>query len=230
MLKISDNNSPIISDYSKKSNTLIVTFGGIAQGIGIPVFEFFNILEKQDVNKIFIRDFAQAWYHKGLWNMTNDLIETANLLSKEIEKSGAERVIFFGNSSGGYAALLFGNLLSPDRVLCFSPQTFLSWHKRLFSLDFRWRKEIKKIYAKNSSQKDYLDLKNKFRENLNTKTQFFIHYCDTFRLDRIHAQELKNFEQISLIKHRKGDHGLIKLLKETGELENIINNALMFER
>jgi hypothetical protein len=49
----SDKNS-LLSDYSVDSNILIVTFGGIAQGIGIPVFEFFNLFKDHNLKKILI--------------------------------------------------------------------------------------------------------------------------------------------------------------------------------
>jgi hypothetical protein len=127
------NNSdpnPLLTYYTKQTNILIVTFGGIAQGIEIPVFEFSNIFGNYNGKKIFVRDYNQGWYHKGLSGLSTNIDETTTLLKAEIQKSKAEKVIFIGNSSGGYAALLFGFLLEPDRVYCFSSQTFLSWKKK----------------------------------------------------------------------------------------------------
>ena len=40
---------------------------------------------------------------------------------------------------GGYAALLFGNILKVDKVLSFAPQTFIDKTNRLINCDFRWR-------------------------------------------------------------------------------------------
>jgi hypothetical protein len=149
-------------------------------------------------------------------------------LQLEINKSKADKVVFFGNSSGGYAALLFGNLLAPDKVYSFSPQTFLSRKKRLLYFDFRWHNELKNVYRNNLIQNDFFDLKKKFESSTNVKTKFIIHYCNTFRLDRIHAEQLSHLNNYSLIKHPGGGHGLIKKLKETGELKKIIEEALFF--
>jgi hypothetical protein len=83
-----------------------------------------------------------------------------------------------------------------------------------------------KYWGIKSPQKYFSDLKQKLKPNKKTKTNFFLHYCHTFRLDRIHAEQLKFLNNVSLIKHPIGAHELIKKIKETGDLEKIIKETV----
>ena len=130
----SDNNVGVLINNNGNSD-VIVTFGGINQGIGIPVFEFFNILSDSKFDKIFIRDFNQMWYLKGIdeeISSFNNLLDYLRSLIKDYD-----RVIFLGNSMGGYAAILFGILLDVDKVISFSPQTFIGKFNRFIHFDNR---------------------------------------------------------------------------------------------
>lgn len=49
----------VYEDLENREN-LLVTFGGVNQGIGIPVFEFMKSTELLKCDKIFFRDFSQA--------------------------------------------------------------------------------------------------------------------------------------------------------------------------
>src|SRR5437773_9754370 len=46
------------------SSTLLVAFGGINRGVGMPLFEFKRITEPLGVKRLFVRDPRQAWYHR----------------------------------------------------------------------------------------------------------------------------------------------------------------------
>ena len=46
-------------------------------------------------------------------------------MNELICESNAKKVVFLGNSAGGYAAILFGVLLQVDSVYAFSPPTLL---------------------------------------------------------------------------------------------------------
>src|SRR5690554_537187 len=89
------------------NKNLLVSFGGIYQGLGIPVFEFFNSISDIECDKIFLRDFNQAWYHKGVDSNLDDMEKVIEFLRSTIRKNKYDKVCFLGNSMGGYAALLF---------------------------------------------------------------------------------------------------------------------------
>src|SRR5690554_3011391 len=123
IIKQLDKNKDGFLIEKKGYKHLVVIFGGINQGIGIPVFEFFNILNEKSLDKVFVRDFNQMWYLNGVDSHV-DTFEKLFLKLKRVIK-GYEKVSFVGNSMGGYAAVLFGVLLNVNECVVFSPQTFI---------------------------------------------------------------------------------------------------------
>lgn len=60
------------------SKTAAVVFGGINQGIGLPSFGFRRVLSDHNINRIFVRDISQRWYHNGLgYEACTDIERTA---------------------------------------------------------------------------------------------------------------------------------------------------------
>lgn len=207
-----------------KSENLLVTFGGVQQGIGIPVFEFFNSVKDLNCDKIFIRDFSQTWYQKGIDDETNHIDLLEKKLKDIIEENNFKKICFIGNSMGGYAAILLGSLLKINSVLSFAPQTFIDRKNRLINLDFRWRKEMREIHKNPSKKPEYFDLLNFLNKNNNPETAIEIFYSPKHRLDKIHAERLRGFKNIELIPTIEGGHNIIKTIRDTGELNTLLNS------
>ncbi|MGZ8955823.1 MAG: YqiA/YcfP family alpha/beta fold hydrolase, partial [Methylovulum sp.] len=141
------------------SKILYFFFGGIAGNIAMPPFEFYSASKIMNENKIFIRDFSQTWYHRGLRNISKDIDTTVTFLQKEINELKPEKVYFVGNSMGGYAAILFSMLLKQGDAIAFAPQTFLSPELRKHYGDMRWSKQIFNIYKLNACKNKAYDLR-----------------------------------------------------------------------
>jgi hypothetical protein len=218
---LNDLQVSVLTDFVPESKALLITFGGIQNRLPFPVFEFFRSLDKYRMNKIFVRDFKQCWYTQGLLNISANIDETKNYLQSKIEEIKPDKIVFIGNSAGGFTALLFGLLLEVDEVHAFGPQTFIDARNRLLNFDFRWRKEISNV-LKDDRSKKYLDLKDVFASSTQTKTKFLIYYDSQFRLDRIHAARMK-FKNVRLVDYKGGGHSLIKTLRDNGELDKIIS-------
>lgn len=212
----------VLVDPYPGSNHLLISFGGIANRLPIPVFEFMRSLERFEVNRIFIRDFNQCWYTNGIKGITKTPLETIQYLKGLIEKYGKDRCVFIGNSAGGYAALLYGQVLGVSEVHAFSPQTFIdSWH-RLMYWDRRWKKEIAQL---NPASSEYFDLKKTFKANEGTTVLHYLYWDVNHRLDNIHATRLKG-SKIHYMKYNSGGHAIIKRLRNTGELDDLLSKAL----
>jgi len=212
----------VLLDIKPQFDTLLVSFGGIANQLPIPVFEFMRSLDKFRVNKIFVRDFSQNWYTGGIKGVSNNLHDTIKYLEKVIEKYGFKKTIFLGNSAGGYAAMLFGRLLNVEEVHAFSPQTFLDSWNRLLNWDRRWSKQISNL---KTDSKIFFDLKNVFRRIPNHKTRTFIYWDTRHRLDNRHALRMR-FPLVEMKPFNTGGHTLIKQLKRIGELDRILSESL----
>ncbi len=214
-LSIEDNNS----------NVLLVSFGGIKQGIGMAVYEFYNSLKNISCDKVFIKDINQSWYHKGINKEVKNIQLTSELLKSIILKKAYERVVFIGNSMGGYGAILFGVILNIDCVIAFSPQTFIGKTKRFFYRDVRWSKEISNVHSNNGNQKMFYNLKSFLKRN-DYLTKINIYYSTKDKLDRLHSERLHKIKNVSLYPFGRGDHNLIKVLRDEDQLVNIVNNAI----
>lgn len=221
---IENPNSPIAIDCSSNHRSLLIAFGGIAGKLGVTPFEFFNLSKGFDVNRIYVRDLSQAWYHRGLPGVADNIDGIVTFLREKINQYQAKKVILVGNSMGGYAAILFGILLDADIVHAFSPQTFINRLNRLRYLDRRWRKQLQNTYR--LVDKRYFDLRPVLKANhKKLKCKFNIFYSHTHRLDRIHAEHLRSLPNVNLYAFQSGGHRLVGHLRDSGELNKIITSS-----
>lgn len=207
------------------SNILVVAFGGIAQQLSMPPFEFKNFLTNNfgDINFIFIRDMEQAWYFNGIRGLSENIEENIKGIKEIIKDIPANKIIFIGNSMGGYASILYGILLNIDNVLAFAPQTFIDKDTRKKTGDDRWKNQINKIHKKLSDH-PYFNLNNLNDVENNTKVHLF--YGNRSKLDVIHANNLKQNKNTSLFLEKNSSHGVIKDLKKSGKLKKIFNHII----
>ncbi len=218
-----NDKAPFLVEKNESSN-LLVSFGGIAHGLGgSPMFEFYNSLKTIHCDKLFIRDFRQGWYHLGVDNKIVDIDGLSEYLVNFITEGNYKKVCFLGNSMGGYAALLLGNLIGVDRVIAFVPQTFIGIKLKLLSRDFRWLKELSRVYFSRTKNVKYFDLNNVItKQNINAEIN--VYYSADNRLDKIHANRLAVDDRIKIEEISKGGHGVAKVVRDSGDLEKILNN------
>lgn len=218
--------APMATDFSSKSDVMLVAFGGLKGGIGrILPFEFFNLTKDIDTKKIYVRDLSLAWYHKGLPGIAKNIDGVAKYLGGLVKKSGAKKVIVVGNSAGGYAALLFGHLIDADVVLAFAPQTFISQRERKTHKDTRWEgAQIRNAHNSSTRQEKYFNLKRV----LGGHTKFHIFYQRKSTLDKIHAERMRVVPTVVLHPRDEGggDHYLVVHLKKNGVLKKILLREL----
>lgn len=207
------------------NKNLLVSFGGIQQGLGVPVFEFFNSISDVPCDKIFLRDFHQAWYQKGVDAELDHVDKLIAYLREKITDNQYDKVCFIGNSMGGYAALLFGSILNVDCVIAFAPQTFVDMFNRLINRDFRWQRQIFKMYGFKRKRKEFFDLKKYLSKNNLYTTELNLYYSSEHILDKKHAERLKNEKNIILHPIKEGGHKVVKIVRDSGELKSLIKST-----
>jgi dienelactone hydrolase len=203
-------------------DTMLVAFGGIRGEIAIPPFEFFSVVGDIPVTKVFVRDLDQAWYQRGVRGLGTSVAETAVALEHLVRERRARRVVMTGNSAGGFAAILFGRMLGVDGVVAFAPQTFIDRWNRLRHRDHRWKAEIRALRHRPPSA-PVLDLRRAVRAAV---VPVEIHYDRSFRLDALHAERLDGQPGVQLHPYRGGSHNLVRTLRDTGDLKQILTYAL----
>ncbi|MBQ0930683.1 hypothetical protein [Ideonella alba] len=219
-MTIPDRQESVDEQLIAGSDKLVLLFGGISGGLGVPPFEFYKAANLLDCSKIFLRDLRQAWYQRGLPGVGDDARSIATYLAQKIDQSGCSDITFIGNSMGGFAALLFCSMIGRGRVIAFSPQSFISPSKRRLHGDRRWGEVIGAIHA-HPAASDVYDLKDWMLQAC-PDIQARVFYSDSDRLDVVHAQELSGFRNIALHGFRDGGHTLVKKLRDEGTLGRIL--------
>lgn len=111
----SENDQDYIAE-GKQLPFVCIAFGGIPQGLGVPVFEFMRALNTAGVSSLFMKDPSQGWYQRPIKGLGDSPTEIANSLSGLLQKCfPGRRVVAVGNAMGGFAAIAFGCLCGMDR-------------------------------------------------------------------------------------------------------------------
>ncbi len=216
--------SGVLQHCIGKSN-LLVSFGGVHQGLGIPVFEFYKTIEHLDTDKVFVRDLHQCWYQDGADTTYDSIDSLCQVLSDIMTNNNYKKIVFLGNSMGGFAAMLFGTMLQVEHCIAFSPQSFVNRWSRMRYLDYRWYDLMPKVQAQRPNSKQILNLKQ-FLASQNTSTHIDIYYPKNNRLDKIHARYLSAFPQVHLYPKVSKDHSVIRSMRDSGELKQILEQSL----
>ena len=79
-------------------------------------------LRAADCNHVLLRPAGKGWYHDGVPGLGATIEETAASLRRVVEALQPDRIVTFGASVGGYAAIVFGSLLQADRIVALSAE------------------------------------------------------------------------------------------------------------
>jgi hypothetical protein len=204
------------------SQTLLTVFGGLNRQVGgVPPFEFMRLTGGVPVKRLFVRDPRQAWYHRGLPGIGDDLDAVARHLAAR-PYGGYERLVAVGNSAGGYAALLFGSLLDADCVLAFAPQTTIDLTELHKLGDRRWDDNLEPLAARGLLDPRFVELRGLAQRD----ARLYFDAADP--LDRGHAERLLDGGAAGVHGHacEGGGHDLVRTLRDRGTLTEILRSAL----
>ncbi len=209
------------------SDILLVSFGSMGrEGQLIPSFNFYNLLKNdKSFDKLFVRDIDRNYYLRGLKNSTKNLEETIDLLNKLTSLKRYRKKVTIGASSGGFAAILFGNILNFSKAIAFNPQTVISEEKESIIKDNIYTVELCKylrnLNTSNSLYQKCLNLKNL----IPFKAKAEVHFSNLSEIDRNYANLIEH-ENCKLIKHNSSSHLLALQLRDSKELKAIIDDSL----
>ena len=199
------------------SDVLLVSFAGLALQLNMSIPEFKRVTTPLNMNKVFVTDENRSWHYKDMKDLIYDL-------KKLISDLNPRCTIFFGNSAGGYASILYGTLLEVDRVMAFQPQTFLSKKSREKYNDKRWIRDV--VNAQKYADEDYLDLWNHDKK---CKTIIELFYCENFKESKIHAElfyEKTKYLNVILNGYQCPSYNLAYWKKNTGELLSMFQTRI----
>jgi pimeloyl-ACP methyl ester carboxylesterase len=224
--RLPEEDRPISMEMERDSRTLLIAFGGMRGRIGMPPFEFLSLTGEMPVKRMFVRDLRQAWYHHGIPGHGDTLLEAVSSLRALLEGHEVDRLIVAGNSSGGYAALVFGTMLEADTVLCFAPQTVLGLDELAAMDDHRWDERLLEVGASRPLDPRWIDLGAALPTARRSDVRYQVYFDETLQTDRLHVQRLKGLPGLRLYPFGRGGHHLVRKLRDQGHLARVVRKAL----
>lgn len=126
---------PLYLDYVPgRSSTLVLAFTGVGGDHElVPTPEAFRVTSRDGENHVlFIGDASRSWMN------ADGMVETLQTaIADLVERIRPARIVAFGNSMGGSAALIYASLFKVDAVLAIVPQ--FSVKDDLVPNERRWR-------------------------------------------------------------------------------------------
>lgn len=177
-------------EYTDKgTGTLSIGFAGFYDTN--PRFDW-NILKRFDTDVFLIKDIKMAWYLTGVDDISTDVMTTRDFIHKYIYKY--DKLLFFGSSMGGYAAILYGSLVNHNNKIinAFAPQVSLDYNVEIPN---QWTiKAVKERVEPYISDFDkrFISLSD---ADISIPKNTFIHYskhhlCDVYQSSLIHSNRI----------------------------------------
>lgn len=199
---------------------LIFAFAGGGQKFaGRNPFEFFleSGLAKEPI--LLIKDPSRTCLMRGCPPDYDSFEDLLAYFKEFIAGHPHDELLITGTSAGGFSALLFGHLLSADKVVSFSPYTYISKEKFMEESDPAYERALKYIDLSSTDEATYsaclkyMDLKP-LLSTWNGKTVYDIHVSKDSEWDFHRANYLAGCPNVTIHPHPYDTHGLVRMLME----------------
>lgn len=194
--------------YEASSELLIVWFGGINEP-----FMSSKLAEVTGHNVLSLRDSNFTWYTHGVLPTHGSIVEGRDFLNQLRDRRGFKRLVFCGQSSGGYGALLYAYHCHADVCIAFAPQTRNVFDGQCRMLPTVQLADLCNMYLTGSNVRMLLNLSRNEEEHEN---EFF---WDDWR----HIRKLSTYAKATIISHPYSNHAVSAKLREDGLLYRYVS-------
>jgi hypothetical protein len=234
---VETTDSAYLIDEMFAGERLIISFAFVDWN-GSPQFDFYGrtkkleLLLRQPINRILLRDPSNSWYHRGVPGLGEDVDAVVAALQQMIADIAPSQVITIGQSMGAYAAIMFGQLLQVDTVIAFGSLSFLDSQRALAIQDHRWLPVMQQLEADPPSvcYFDLVDLCERSPHKPN------IHYFygrkpdpetpGATNLDEIHAQRFNQLSNCTIYPFEDSGHAVVYYLAKERLLDDLLVRVL----
>jgi len=122
--------------------------------------------------------------------------------------------------------MLFGTLLGADTVLGFAPQTVIELDVLAAMDDHRWDEQLVALTAEGALDPRWTDLRRALPGARHDDTRYELYYDDSYEPDRLQAERMTELEGVQLHRLDGGAHGVARDMRNSGELERVLQRAL----
>lgn len=206
---VCDRNYSIEENNTKKNKLCVIYFS--SHGIYYPndettfvkkiirsnYYEWYRTRHIEAHKHIFVRDVYKQWYLRGINSEINTHEKLFDFLKRETQ---SYEVITIGASAGGYAAILYGNLLKVSHIIAFNPLIEIE-SKLLLTKE---EDEALLHRMKHSAARKYYNI-NKYR---NSEVPLFWIYSIHSKRDVNQLKRVESLKNIFVIKVNSEVHGV----------------------
>jgi hypothetical protein len=167
--------------------------------------------------RIYLRDFRDEFFLDGVGTIGGGLGGTLEFLRQAVHELGARRILCYGFSVGGFAALHYGLLLNAARVLALGAPVDLQPGANLF---LRWARAARRLHKKHPGLR--LNMVHEYRAAV-TPPQVSLMYGEDNWDDRLHAERMRNcaFATLRPVAQFAGHNPVIELIRR-GEFQPVL--------
>lgn len=201
----------VVARLVNRSEDLVITFTGRAADP--PVEKGFGeaYLLKRKISALHFISKANHWWQTPETHRAIAELNGAGLIDRY------RRVILYGSSMGGYAALLLSRVLPASRIVVFSPQ--YSIDERRVPFEQRWRNYASQLRF------DYDDM----AAGLNASVPVLAAFDPFFRPDAQHVELIETLRPVDRIPIAFAGHNTARMLQELGILASMTDTLLLGE-
>ena len=230
---VASSDAPFLLDAVHPGEILCVTFGFV-HWERRPDFDFFGRLKKLEtlsgtpINKLLLRDPANAWYQRGLPGVGADIASAAARLRDLIAAVAPKKTVFIGQSMGAYGAIMFGALLDVDTILAFGPLSFFDPVSAITYHDRRWLPVMLNV-DQDPPPMMYRDLPALCRAR-GTKPDLRVFFgtrpdanaSESTGLDVLHAMRFAALANCRVQPFPASGHAVVQYLIDTGQIDALL--------
>jgi hypothetical protein len=173
------------------ADAVILVFGDYTHHAGIALSIAHRWFRRLPASLVYLRDFRRLFFREGVPTLGASREATVAKLREIIRSLGAGRVLCYGNSSGGFAALYYGLDLSARKVLSLSGFSRLVFDA--LPRDFRAND-----YRSHPISKQPIDLRE-FYSRVANPPNALLFYGDSHPYDRAQAEHMAGIKNAKLV-------------------------------
>lgn len=242
---VATSDDDVLVDHIVPGAPLVIAFGFVSWTTR-PAFDFFGRLKKleqasgQHLNKILVRDSANAWYHRRIAGLGGHVDETAQALGDLVRRIAPGTVTTLGQSMGAYAAVMFGLLLDVQQIVAFGPLSFLDVEQARLYHELRWLPVMESL-AQEPPLSGYYDLAALCRARATQRTHMHLVFGtrpdaarpdaagagESVNLDAMHAQRLAAFGRCTLHPYPQSGHAVVQHLIDTRRINGLLASCIL---
>ncbi|WP_244178010.1 hypothetical protein [Gluconobacter albidus] len=196
--------------YDKKSRSIIIWFGGLGEP-----FLSEKLSDFTGMDCLSLLDINSNWYENGISDKFNSRKKMIKYFNSLKDYKNYEKMIFCGQSSGGYNALYFFYYAKGDLSIVFAPQT-----GNQFSGDGHMSPQVELKNISNLFKKNEKNVVINISRSEKNNEKIYM-WNDWWQI-----KDLKNYPNITIISHPFDSHATSLFLREKGIFYKFIKGII----